>query len=442
MTTVLSAAEDRMTRAEVLAVAICIFINMLDGFDVLVISFAGPAIAKAWNLAPAELGLLFSSGLAGMMMGSLFLAPLADRIGRRPVVLVSLTLVSAGMLASSVSNGLYVLAATRVISGLGIGAMLAGLTATVSEYTPERRRALGVSLLQTAYPVGAIVGGMVSAILIADFGWRSVFVLGGVLPALLIPVVVFALPESLAFLSSRQTPDSLARINAARRRLGRAELSQLPPPAASTGRRAGSVMALLTPEYRHRTLLITFTYVMVMMTLYFVLNWTPKVVVDAGLTEADGISASVLVNIGGVIGASIFGILAMRFREVRTLRAYMLLCVAGLVAFGLADMNSAMLWVAAFIMGYFLHGITIGLYTLLPRLYPAEVRSTGAGWAIGVGRLGAIFGPAIAGWLFHAGFGAEIVYALFALPVVLAFIAVSRIDDRPTVTGAAVQSAQ
>lgn len=442
MTAAVSVTEDRMTRAEILAVAICIFINMLDGFDVLVISFAGPAIAKAWGLAPAELGLLFSSGLAGMMLGSLFLAPLADRIGRRPVVLASLTLVSAGMLASSASDGLYVLAATRVISGLGIGAMLAGLTATVAEYTPERRRALAVSLLQTAYPVGAIVGGMVSAGLIADFGWRSVFVLGGVLPALLIPVVVFALPESLAFLSSRQTTDSLTRINAARRRLGRGELAQLPPPPASTGKRAGSVLALLTPEYKRRTLLITFTYVMVMMTLYFVLNWTPKVVVDAGLTQAEGISASVLVNIGGVIGASIFGLLAVRFREVRTLRVYMLLCIAGLTAFGLVDMLSALLWTAAFIMGFFLHGITIGLYTLLPRLYPAEVRSTGAGWAIGVGRLGAILGPAIAGYLFHAGFGAEIVYALFALPVVLAFIAVSRIDDRPVPAGAAIQSVQ
>lgn len=442
MNSVLSVTEDRMTRAEMFAVSICIVINMLDGFDVLVISFAGPAIAKAWNLAPVELGLLFSSGLAGMMVGSLFLAPLADRVGRRPIVLASLTLVSAGMLASSVSNGLYVLAGTRVISGLGIGAMLAGLTATVAEFTPERRRALAVSLLQTAYPVGAIVGGMVSAFLIADFGWRSVFVLGGVLPALLIPVVLFALPESLAFLSSQQTPDRLARVNAARRRLGHAELYQLPPPPASTGKRAGSVMALFTPEYRPRTILIAFTYVMVMMTLYFVLNWTPKVVVDAGLAEAEGIRTSVLVNIGGVIGASIFGMLAVHFREVRTLRVYMLLCIAGLVMFGLVNMHSAMLWIAAFIMGCFLHGITIGLYTLLPRLYPAEVRSTGAGWAIGVGRLGAIFGPAIAGWLFSAGFGAGIVYALFALPVVLAFIAVSRIDDRPTVTGAAVQSAQ
>ncbi|KUO55732.1 MAG: hypothetical protein APF78_05890 [Sphingomonadales bacterium BRH_c3] len=441
MSQAISEADDRMTRQEVFAVAVCIFINMLDGFDVLVISFAGPAIAKAWNLAPAELGLLFSSGLAGMMLGSLFLAPLADRIGRRPVVLISLMLVSAGMLASSISNGLYVLAATRVISGLGIGAMLAGLTATVAEYTPERRRALAVSLLQTAYPVGAILGGMISAIMISQLGWRSVFVLGGVLPAMLIPVVFFALPESLAFLSSRQQPDGLARLNAARRRLGRSELGEMPPRTAGADRRAGSVLALLTPEYRRSTLLITFTYVMVMMTLYFALNWTPKVVVDAGLSEAVGIQASVLVNIGGVIGASIFGLLAVRYREVRTLRVYMLACIAGLVAFGMVDMHSALLWVAAFVMGCFLHGITIGLYTLLPRLYPAEVRSTGAGWAIGVGRLGAIVGPATAGYLFDSGFGAASVYALFALPVLLAFVAVSRIDDRPA-HGRAVQSAQ
>jgi predicted MFS family arabinose efflux permease len=220
------------------------------------------------------------------------------------------------------------------------------------------------------------------------------------------------------------------------------ELAQLPAPPPRPTVAPGSFVALFTPEYRPRTILITFTYIMVMMTLYFVLNWTPKVVVDAGLTEAEGIRTSVIVNIGGVIGAAVFGMLATRFREVRTLRVYMVACVAGLVMFGQLDMHSTLLWAAAFVMGYFLHGITIGLYTLLPRLYPAEVRSTGAGWAIGVGRLGAIIGPAMAGWLFHSGFGAGIVFALFALPVVLAFIAVSRIDDRPTAAGAVVQSAQ
>ena len=432
-------AEDRMTGAEIVAVATCIFINMLDGFDVLVIAFAGPAIAKAWGLAPGELGLLFSSGLAGMMLGSLFLAPLADRIGRRPVILVSLALVSTGMLASAASTGLYMLAATRVMSGLGIGAMLAGLTATVAEYTPERSRALAVSLLQTAYPVGAILGGMISAILIARFGWQSVFVLGGLLPAMMIPVVMLFLPESIAYLSTRTGPDRLARVNASRRRLGRAALAELPSAGVSPA--AGSVRALLAPEHRRNTVLVTFTYVMVMMTLYFALNWTPKVVVDAGLSEAAGIRASVLVNIGGVLGASAFGVLAIRYREVRTLRVYMLLCIAGLLLFGLTDLATAALWGAAFIMGCFLHGITIGLYTLLPRLYPPEIRSTGAGWAIGIGRLGAIVGPALAGYLFGSGFSPTVVYALFALPILLAFAAVLKIGDRPQADRAA-QSAQ
>ncbi len=431
MSTALPTLEDRMTGPQVLAVAVCIFINMLDGFDVLVISFAGPAIAKVWNLAPGQLGLLFSSGLVGMMLGSLFLAPLADRIGRRPIVLVSLTLVSAGMLLSSVAQGLYWLAATRVMSGLGIGAMLAALTATVAELTPGDRRAFAISLLQTAYPVGAILGGMVSAGMIAGFGWRSVFVLGGVLPALLIPFVLVALPESLAFLAARRTPGSLARINATLRRLKRPELDELPPLAAWTGPARGSVAALIAPAHRRNTMLIIFAYVMVMMTLYFVLNWTPKVVVDSGLTVAEGIRASVLVNIGGVVGASIFGVLAVRFREVRTLRVYLVLCMLGLIGFGLADMHTAMLWVAAFVMGYFTHGITIGLYTLLPRLYPPEIRSTGAGWAIGIGRLGAIIGPALAGYMFSAGMSSAAVYALFALPILLALFAVSRIGDRP-----------
>jgi MFS family permease len=366
-----------------------------------------------------------------MMLGSLFLAPLADRMGRRPLVLASLTLVSLGMLGSSVSIGLYTLAATRLISGLGIGAMLAGLTATVAELTPENRRALAISLLQTAYPVGAILGGMISAGMIAGFGWRSVFVLGGVLPAMLIPVVLFALPESLSFLAGRRNPDSLTKINATLRKLKRPLLDALPPLPTWNGPKRGSLTALMVGQYRHNTVLIICAYVMVMMTLYFVLNWTPKIVVDSGLSVADGIRASVLVNIGGVIGASLFGLLATRFAEVKTLRVYMLLCVIALIGFGLADMHTAMLWVAAFIMGCFLHGITIGLYTLLPRLYAAEIRSTGAGLAIGVGRFGAIIGPALAGYFFEIGLESATVYALFTVPILLGLVAVTYIKVEP-----------
>lgn len=186
--------EGRMSAFQIVAVTICMVINMLDGFDVLAIAFAGPLISKEWGLSPTELGLLFSSGLAGMTAGSLFLSPFADTLGRRPVVLAGLLVISVGMIGSAFTHGLWPLIAMRAFTGLGIGTLLSSINTIVAEYSSRKRMDFAVSFMAIGYPVGATLGGMISIVLVTEFGWRAVFIFGGIVSAVIIPMVMVRLP--------------------------------------------------------------------------------------------------------------------------------------------------------------------------------------------------------------------------------------------------------
>ena len=161
--------EGEMSRLQILTVGICLVINMMDGFDVLAISYAAPSIAAEWHMAPADLGILFSSGLAGMTLGSLILGPMADRYGRRPMILGCLIVISLGMILTAFSQNLWQMATLRLVTGLGIGGMLASINTLVAEYASHKRREFCISILQSGYPIGATIGGTISAFLIAQY---------------------------------------------------------------------------------------------------------------------------------------------------------------------------------------------------------------------------------------------------------------------------------
>ena len=216
-------------------VALCTLINMLDGFDVLVVAFTAAAIAEDWALTPARLGTLLSAGLVGMTLGSLVLGPVADRFGRRPMVLVCLVMISLGMLLSGLSQGFAQLAASRVLTGLGIGGMLPGINTLVAEFSPLRWRSFTVSLLQAGYPIGATLGGALVALYIDESGWRGVYLAAGLLSAALIPLVWWTLPESLEFLLSRRPSAALQRVNKLLASLGLEPLRHLPPEPLQVG---------------------------------------------------------------------------------------------------------------------------------------------------------------------------------------------------------------
>ena len=256
-----------MTSFQTRAVLICIIINFIDGFDVLSIAFAAPEIAREWALEPAVLGVVFSAGLAGMVIGALFLSPLADRHGRRTLILIGLAIISVGMFTSALAQDVTTLLITRLITGLGVGGMLSSLTTMVSEYSNARRQKLAVAILQSGYPVGAIIAGFVSVALVSAMGWRSIFLVGGGLSLTMLLLVWWRLPESLAFILNRRPEGALARANVLLGHMQMRPLEQLPQIESNTGQ-GGGFFDVFTPEYRVRTVLIWLAFVAVMSTWY------------------------------------------------------------------------------------------------------------------------------------------------------------------------------
>jgi len=412
--------NDPMGRFQCLAIGICIVLNMIDGFDVLVMAFTAASVSAEWGLSGAQVGLLLSAGLFGMAAGSLFIAPWADRFGRRPLILFCLALSGVGMLLSALSQSPLQLALLRGLTGLGIGGILASSNVIASEYASKRWRGLAVSLQSTGYALGATLGGLLAVWLLGHWGWRSVFLFGGIVTVLVIPLVLLWLPESLDFLLARRPGNALARVNLLADKLGQPALSQLPPPAQSVPGAATGFRQLLTPAMRRTTLVIWLLFFLVMFGFYFVMSWTPKLLVAAGLSAQQGITGGVLLSVGGILGAALIGGLSSRWKLSRVLAMFMLVTAGLLVLFVASGSSVTAALALGLLIGLFANGCVAGLYALSPVVYDASVRATGVGWGIGIGRIGAILSPTVAGVLLDGGWQPLHLYGVFASVFVLA----------------------
>jgi benzoate transport len=414
--------EGEMSRFQWVAVAVCVMLIMLDGFDVLVMAFTAAPISAEWKLTGAQLGLLFSAGLFGMAAGSLFLAPLADRFGRQPIILLCLLVISAGMLGSAATQNAVQLGVLRAITGVGIGGMLASVGVITAEYSSTKWRSTSIALQATGYPIGATIGGTIAAVLLGAYGWRSVFIFGGLATAVMILVVLWRLPESVDFLIAKRPANALHKLNALLKHMHRSELTQLPaPPVHETAAaRSGSFASLFAPGILSSTLMIWISFFLLMFSFYFALSWTPKLLVSAGLSAQQGITGGVLMNVGGIVGGSVFGILAARMELGWLTASSMFLTVLAMAAFGYFSSDLTLAFVTAFGIGTFIFGSMAGLYSFAPIVYPARIRTTGMGWAIGIGRFGAILAPVTAGVLLDRGWNPPNLYYAFALPLLVA----------------------
>lgn len=400
-----------MRLPQCVAIAICFLLNALDGFDILAVTFAAPGIAKQWSIGPGAIGLVVSSGLAGMVVGSLTLGQLADRIGRRPQVLLCLAIMVSGMFASAFASNVLLLCLLRAYTGLGLGAVLAAVNALSAEFANRKRRDLSVSIMAAGYPAGGIVGGWAAAQLLKHHGWESIFLFGAGATAVMVPLVLLFLPESIGWLATRGGPDALARINAILKRLGQplaGRIVALEEPRASMG-------ALFTDRYRATTLALIFMYGLHMMTFYYALGWTPALVVSLGFDPSQATIVSVFMNMGGATGGVILGFLSPRLG----LRPLVLFGLAGaaaaVAAFGAVPADIVMLQGAAFLLGFLANGSVVGLYALIANIYPTTLRATGTGTVIGFGRCGAALGPFIAGQLLAVGAGRGVTSLALAL---------------------------
>ncbi|MCD0257990.1 MFS transporter [Xanthomonas melonis] len=417
-------ALEQMTPFQWRAVAVCVVLTMLDGFDVMAMAFTAPHVSAEWQLSGKLLGALFSAGLVGMAAGSLLLAPVADRIGRRALTLGCLAILTVGMGASALATGAWQLAALRAFTGIGIGGMLASVAVTAAEYSSARWRTTATVLQATGYPVGATLGGLIAGLLLQHWSWQSVFVLGAAGSLLCVPLVLAWLPESLEFLIVRRQPDALARFNAVLGRMGMSPQRELPLPPPQPSGQAHGYTALFTSGLWRRSLLIAAAFFLLMFTFYFVMSWTPKLLVTAGLSAAQGVTGGVLLNLGGIAGGSLLSWLALRARLSRLTVGALLLSVLALLVFGAYSTVLSWAFAAALLTGAGMTAAMGGLYAVAPVVFGAAVRSTGLGWAIGVGRLGAILSPLCAGVLLDIGWSPATLYLACALPLLLAAAAV------------------
>ena len=391
-----------MSTLQIAVVGMTIALNALDGFDILSISFASPGIATEWGIDRAALGIVLSMELIGMAIGSIVLGGVADKIGRRPTILGCLAVMATGMLMATTVTGLVDLSIWRVVTGLGIGGMLAAINAVAAEFSSTRRRHLSVSLMSIGYPLGAVVGGIVAAQLLEGNDWRSVFYFGAAITATLIPITFFAMPESVHWLARKQPEGALEKINRAMARMGRPVTTALP--AISDDVRRRSVADIFSPALVSVTVIVSLTYFFHITTFYFILKWVPKIVADFGFAASSAANVLVWTNVGGALGGAVLGLLTLRFGVKGLTIVVMLLSTVMVALFGQTPPDLRQLSMICAAAGFCTNAAIVGMYAIIAQAFPTHVRASGTGFAVGIGRGGSVLAPIIAGFLFTAGY--------------------------------------
>ncbi len=411
-------------------VLVCFFMNMLDGMDVLVISYTAPSISEDWAISPEALGVVFSAGLAGMTLGALLIAPAADRIGRKSIIMLSGLLMGVCILLTAYAQDTTQLFLYRFFSGLGIGSMLASTTSLAAEYTPEKSRDFWVSFVVSGYPVGAILSGIVAATVVPEHGWRTMFSLAGLVSLSAVPLAYFMLSESIEYLLGIQPRNALAKLNKILSRLQIAEISELPILGSAVSRIP--VGQLFKSGYRKPTFQLWAALFMAFAVVYYLISWIPKLANDAGLSIELAIYAGTIFNAGAFAGILTQGYFSSRFGLRKTIGTIFIITAVLMACFGLF-LGSDILLLLLGLLGFGIQGGFVGLYALSARIYPAQFRTTGIGWAMGVGRFGGIAGPLAGGLLIGFGLGLVASFILFSIPALLAGLITMKIpggDDQ------------
>ena len=421
-----------MGMLQIIVVFIAVGLNALDGFDVMSISFASIGIQKEWHIDKATLGAVLSMELIGMAAGSIFLGGLADRIGRRSTVLGCLVLMTVGMFMATNAAGVYDLSVWRVLTGLGIGGVLAAVNAMTAEFSNARRRDACVSFMSIGYPLGAVFGGVIVGQLLKTHDWRSVFYFGAAFTATLIPLVWFLVPESVHWLARKQPANALNRINHAMKRMGFAAIDSLPARVVKGPK--GSIWDIFAPALIGTTVILTIAYFFHVTTFYFILKWVPSIIGSMGFPASSAAGVLTWANVGGAVGGALFGVLTQKLPLKPLTIVTMVLATVGVMIFGHSPPNLNRLALLAAGAGFFGNAGIVGMYAIFARAFPTHVRAFGTGWAIGVGRGGAALAPWVAGLLFKSGHPVPQVAEVMALGSVVAACALLFLKMRPDET--------
>jgi AAHS family 4-hydroxybenzoate transporter-like MFS transporter len=421
---------------------LCAAVIFLEGFDAQAVGYVAPSIAKALHLAPGALGPVFSAGLFGLVVGAMFIAPLADRIGRRRVMIASTLVFGVLSLATLLANSVTSLLVIRFLTGVGLGGAMPNAIALTSEYSPRRRNGFLVMVMFAGFSLGSAGGGLVAAWFIRDFGWQSIFVAGGVLPLVLAPLLAAALPESIRFLALKpETRDAAIRL-----------LRQIDPGLPSDARFASrgdtaamSVGALFANGRAWGTVLLWIVFAMSLLDINLVSSWLPTALNAGGASlERSALTLSIF-QFGGIVGTFALASVVDRTRPAWVLAGA---SVLGAVAIGLvagADAREAGILIFAALAGFGIVGGQITANAMAAMFYPTPIRATGVGWALGVGRFGSIVGPLLGGFLLAKGVAPSQLFLFSVVPTLVAALAgaclvFARRRERPEEPAAALSA--
>lgn len=408
-------ADKPMTGRQIAVIVMCCVLNAFDGIDILAISFASPGIAAEWAINRAELGVVLSMELIGMTAGSVLFGYLADRLGRRFVVLSCLVVTTLGMWTATHAGSLSALSVIRFVTGLGIGGMIATAHSTASEFANDKRRNFAIACVGLGWPIGAIVGGSIAAAFVSQADWRHVFIAGAAISTAFIPVAWFALPESVSYLLERQPRGALERANKVLAFVKHDLIKALP---AIPNRSAGSTIDPGKLLYG-LTAVLAFAYFFDCVTYYFLLKWSPKIVADMGFGAASGSSVLVWGTVGQLAALLVTGWVATKVNPRTLVLPAAILTALGVSAFGFVTPALGML-IAVMIMTTFFNQATNTLVILIIiDSFPAAIRTGRLGFVMGVGRGGAALSPIIAGAMLNWGYPLWVVTSTLSLPVLV-----------------------
>ncbi len=420
-------AETPMTAYQVFVVIMCFILNMNDGIDVLVVSYTGSEFMAEWGLTKALQGYVYSAGLAGMTLGCLFIAPIADKIGRRKLFIFAVGLDTVAMLLSSMVTSYPQLLVLRFIAGLGIGGLLPTMATIASEFSNNRRKDLAVGFVQAGWPIGAIFMGFFTAWAVPEFGWRFAYLSAGIVSALMWIMIIIFMPESVDYLWKRQPQKALYKINRILKRIGKDTIDELPEIQES--HHAG-VKTLFNTEYKWSTIRLWIGIFFGFMTLYTLISWVPSIATDSGMPFKMATYVGTVLNIGAFIGSTGIGWLASRFKLKRLIFTFFVIAFTVMVLYGTLPLTNALIFIITFLIGIFVQGGFNGYWPATTRVYDSEVRATGVGWATGAGRFGAIAGPALFGILSDLNFSVASLFIIFSIPLLVSGIAIYNIPSK------------
>ncbi|WP_175684623.1 MFS transporter [Burkholderia anthina] len=413
----------RFSRLQVLVVSLCGIAAILEGFDMITIAFAARSMARALHYDIASFGPVFGMGAIGLMVGSLVMGRLADKWGRKPVIVIAMLMIGFFTGLTPFTRTFHQLLVIRLLAGVGFGALTPNIIALTSEYSPPRWTARMVTVMACGLTVGAIFAGALFDPIVGIWSWQGMFYVGAILPLLMIPLFIVYLPESRAFLAARGTgrgrsPAHLRQEHPIDARLTSADVK---PPAAKTG--IGGLFAdqraLITP-------LLWLTFFCNLLVWFFLMNWLPAILELAGFPPARATTFTVLLYVGGFIGGLMLGWMVDRWMSFTRLAGIYVLAAISVYLTGVfAQVANPLFYVACFLAGFFVCGALYAINAVAARLYPTEVRSTGLGWALGIGRLGSILGPTLGGLLIGLHWSSDKLMGLMGLPALVAAIAIA-----------------